>query len=395
MSVNYVEIKSHIEKQIRNFFNNTDLYPYEEDHPGDYRVIDLGDKLKFKLIRSQSYSTDETTIIKGIESVIKEYLHYQNTQIFDEISNLIPIKAISYYFNKIDSNYDPHIITELIILIDSFASQTYEGRRLSLSISINPSSKDGKILFSEYFSHDFSKVLGYSLETIIDFDSMGNFLNYSENIIKDKDVYSPYFYSSIASQSKNKLIISLNYNGDILLFNKGQLLFSKRRGFWKFYHFDAILKQVSFGNKHFDESIRKEIILSCLDISFAKSGGCIAFINKKDKNKVITIISKDDIIQDETSIKTKAVKRFLNGMKFQNISRLQRKELIGIDGATIIDDEGNIIAVGAIIKLNERSHNGGGRTASAKELAKYGTSFKISNDGPIIAYDNDDELSIG
>src|SRR5208283_766954 len=120
-------------------------------------------------------------------------------------------------------------------------------------------------------------------------------------------IYSPYFYSSIASQADNKILISLNYNGDILIFYKKQLLFSKRRGYWKFYQFDAIIRQVSFENKYFSEPIRKEIILTCLDVSFAKSGGCIAYINKKNESRVREKLNVDDIVSLQRSTKTKVL----------------------------------------------------------------------------------------
>lgn len=42
-----------------------------------------------------------------------------------------------------------------------------------------------------------------------------------------------------------------------------------------------------------------------------------------------------------------------------------RTELISMDGATIIDYDGNIISVGAIIK-NDSGSYGGGRGAAAK-----------------------------
>ena len=86
--------------------------------------------------------------------------------------------------------------------------------------------------------------------------------------------------------------------------------------------------------------------------------------------------------------KTANLLRIINGRKFQELSRKLRQELIGIDGATIIDYEGNILAVGAIIKI-EAGSVGGGRLAAAKTLSNYGISMKISADGRIEGFRTD------
>ena len=68
------------------------------------------------------------------------------------------------------------------------------------------------------------------------------------------------------------------------------------------------------------------------------------------------------------------------------MDRKLRCELAGLDGATIIDKDGNVIAIGAIIQ-NEAGSSGGGRGAAAKKLSSFGGfSIKISTDGYIEVY---------
>ena len=59
-----------------------------------------------------------------------------------------------------------------------------------------------------------------------------------------------------------------------------------------------------------------------------------------------------------------------------------------MDGATILNKKGDILAVGAIIQ-NESGSYGGGRGAAAKRLSKYGMAIKISTDGYIEVYINE------
>lgn len=81
-------------------------------------------------------------------------------------------------------------------------------------------------------------------------------------------------------------------------------------------------------------------------------------------------------------IKSSNLITLIAGRKFYELDRKLRLELMSIDGATIVDADGNILAVGAIIKI-EAGSTGGGRLAAARTLSKYGMSIKISNDGRI------------
>ena len=75
----------------------------------------------------------------------------------------------------------------------------------------------------------------------------------------------------------------------------------------------------------------------------------------------------------------------INCKKFYELDRQLRQDLLAIDGATIVDSEGDIVAVGAIIQI-EAGSSGGGRLAATKTLSKYGVAIKISADGMIEGY---------
>jgi len=67
------------------------------------------------------------------------------------------------------------------------------------------------------------------------------------------------------------------------------------------------------------------------------------------------------------------------------LDRRLRQELVAIDGATLIDHKGTILAVGAILKIAGGS-TGGGRLAAAKALSKLGVGIKVSQDGGITGF---------
>ncbi|MBQ8444301.1 MAG: diadenylate cyclase, partial [Clostridia bacterium] len=87
----------------------------------------------------------------------------------------------------------------------------------------------------------------------------------------------------------------------------------------------------------------------------------------------------------QNCVKVQSLRKIVNGKPFHELSRRLRQELVSMDGATIIDSDGSIIAVGAIIKI-EAGSEGGGRLAAATTLSKYGIAIKISQDGIMKAF---------
>lgn len=118
-------------------------------------------------------------------------------------------------------------------------------------------------------------------------------------------------------------------------------------------------------------------------------------IGKETDPERIQAILNDDVINEikkdakKRVTKRKFISSFLYYQKSSNyivIDRKLRCELTGLDGATILDQNGDLIAVGAIIQ-NDAGSSGGGRGAAAKKLSGYGGfAVKISTDGYIETY---------
>jgi hypothetical protein len=76
------------------------------------------------------------------------------------------------------------------------------------------------------------------------------------------------------------------------------------------------------------------------------------------------------------------LQRAIDGRPFHALDRRLRQEILAIDGATILDHTGQLLAAGAILKVPGGS-SGGGRRAAAVALAAYGVGIKVSADGGI------------
>ena len=93
-------------------------------------------------------------------------------------------------------------------------------------------------------------------------------------------------------------------------------------------------------------------------------------------------------IQSSNCVKSATILKIIGNKKFHELNRKLREELVAMDGATIVDYDGTIIATGAIIKI-EAGSKAGGRLAATKTLARYGVAIKISQDGIIQGYTYD------
>ena len=91
----------------------------------------------------------------------------------------------------------------------------------------------------------------------------------------------------------------------------------------------------------------------------------------------------------EKMIRRKLLRKFTQKHHFHKLDRKLRGELIALDGACIIDSNGAVYSFGAIIQ-NDSGSATGGRSAAAKKLSKYGAAVKISTDGYIDIFVNED-----
>ncbi len=130
----------------------------------------------------------------------------------------------------------------------------------------------------------------------------------------------------------------------------------------------------------------RAVYATCLDVSFSRTGGCIAIAKQKKRARCSDYLQDDDLLQKPTTPKA-ALLNHLTGHPFEQIPRPIREEMAGIDGAIVLDHKGNVITAGAIVRVPGGS-DGGGRKAAAKALSRLGLAIKISADGGITAFND-------
>jgi len=421
---------SFVQDNILSMFTGSEIIGEEESSPRDACVAQdssgsllikfkRSDNYRFIIKRVQPFKTFEISLVKSIiEEVSAIYTNKITDDFIKGLEGLIIEKAICKALTKSASN----TLSSLITNINTWGLRTYEGKKISfgfiLTNKLSGKQTNPNLHISKMLKRDFCALISDGSNTCMEISRDGYLTSYiTLPKTENQSLLAPIKYLKIASLCTGSRIgVCLLEEGDILIFKDRNLLFAKRNGKWVSFSHEEIIGKLSDRSDEVEE-VRKAIYLSALDLSFSKDGGCIVHVNNGDKFNVLKHINATDVlfkdcydyiqqesinqsffkvvdewdtsippfeefINEEKCIKTANLIKIINGRKFQDLDRKLRLELLGIDGATIIDYDGNILAVGAIIKI-EAGSLGGGRLAAAKTLSNYGISIKVSADGSI------------
>jgi len=364
-------------------FVNPRTISFKVNRADDYR-------LQFRRVQPFAQKTDparETLVIDAYVKVLE--------RMSDELKGPLKDDLLSTFQRRVvaEVTAEPGEGAKLLTVIDHmalWATRLYEGAPIASAIGIDPAVSGAKSLpLANLAEQDFFAVLSNGFDTML---TLSKHLNFTGHVVLDATPsargYCPWRHSAIAvwtSGGKGRIAVVLNRLGEVLIFRDGQLLFARRSGKWHFLTHDPIIRQMGVPK---DEDIRKAIYETALDASFARTGACIGVIAAGGMKLAEGMIADTDRLSERRSDKAKAIARIVNGKKFHELDRTLRQELAAIDGATVVDHEGNIVAVGAILKMAGGSTSGG-RTAAAKQLATLGLGVKISQDGGISGYRRD------
>jgi succinate dehydrogenase flavin-adding protein (antitoxin of CptAB toxin-antitoxin module) len=287
---------------------------------------------------------------------------------------------------------DDTLLPEILRVMQKWSSQTYEGARISVSIGVDPVPIPSRIStthFSDLIQQDYAKVLSNGLDTLLVLSPSGHVVEHlalterATGRARKLDSYTPDRYRPLAEWTTgSRVAFALNRHGEILVFKRQQLQFAFRRGRWCHFPHDAVVNRM--GGSAQQKNVMRAVYASCLDISFARTGACIAVSTGKSAAEMSDYVSRDDLLDKSATDKSLLLKHLL-GKPFPSIPRRLREEIGALDGAVLLDGTGVVIAAGAIVSVPGGSE-GGGRRAAAKALSRLGLAVKVSADGAITAF---------
>lgn len=434
--MNKIRFLEFLHDYILKMFTGSEIIGEEMSSPRDNIIAGAdGGAVKVKFSREDNYRI----IIKRaqpfknfemhlIRSIIEEMHKINDLNITDDykkgLKNLIIEKAIC----KSLTNSSSKTLSALLTEMSYWSQRTYEGNQTELGFIVTNkkigSKTNANLHISKFLQKDFSALLSDGQNSFLEISADGFVTNYiSPAKFADTSLFAPYKYLHLAMLcTGSKIGICLSEQGDVLVFKNKSLLFAKKGGVWLCFSHDEIISKLSEHAGEYEE-VRRAIYISALDTSFNRCGGCIVHVNSGDSYNVLKHIDEADVLYkdsydfiqqekinqsffgglennttevptfdqflyEEKCLKTATLQKLIDGKKFQELDRKFRQELIAIDGAVVIDYDGKILAVGAIIKI-EAGSSGGGRLAAAKTLSNYGISIKISNDGTMQGFKMD------
>ncbi len=269
------------------------------------------------------------------------------------------------------------------LVIDQ-ATKTYEGVRVTVNVAVDLSSQAaGMDDLTEFFTRSWTSVVGSGLDTAILVNAKGEVVKVMNLEAEGDVVTSPERMRRLASWTAAPGLVGLaaTRSGEIYVFTNSSALFVYRNAQWRGFTIDGIQRLRWYGGGTILLTTKDTALASLLDASAAHHGACLGIVRSPAKAAVAALVDETDRWDHDDNLR----RRVLNFERFDELSRRQRLEMLSMDGATLLDRNGNILAAGAILKIKGGS-TGGGRTAAAQAISHYGVGIKVSQDGPITAF---------
>jgi hypothetical protein len=357
--------------------------------------VEKKDAYRLILTRPQPYAdpqkpdgvvVPEISVVQAFVAVVSSMAHQLTTPLKQDLLSTFQRHVVAIALGSTD---DHRILLSGIDLLTDWANRLYEGSPIAGSIGFRHNPQDAEaIQLSDFGKNDFGAVVSNGHDTLLEFDFDGRFIQHlSLTSSHGLPRYCPLRQAPIAEWTGNdhkrrRVAFALNRLGEILAFRDKQLLFARRSGRWRFLTHSPIVSQM--GNQ-FRRELRREVYKTCLDASFARTGACIGMVDSARSMEWLELLNPEDSLDSSTSVKVKAIRKMVKYHTFPQLDRRLRQELVAIDGATLLSEIGELLAVGAILKIPAGSQ-GGGRLAAAKVLGNIGLGIKVSQDGSITGF---------
>ena len=361
-------------------YRDPNTIAFKVQREDDYRLL---------LKRSQAFAKasevvmPELSIVQAFVDIVAQMATFLQSDLKQDILSTFQRRVVA---RAVAGKSRETLVLSGIDQLSHWGSRLYEGAPIAASIGFrNSRQPNTSVRLKDIADNDFGAVLGNGFDTLLEFDFRSRLISHRELKSQgDWPSFCPLRQSAIAewtSRHQKRVALTLNRLGEILVLRDRQLLFARRSGSWHFLTHDPVVSQMSLprGNRN----IRVSIYETCLDASFARTGACIGVISGGSKGDWRELVDEADQLDRHASTKTRAISKMISGSKFHQLDRRLRQELAAIDGATVISHLGDVLAVGAILRIPGGSV-GGGRLAAATALSAKGLGIKVSQDGGII-----------
>lgn len=341
--------------------------------------------------RAPAFSGDEALFVSSYADALEEFGYvpsvFATTASEDVLTRAIAVRCAQ-------GGLQPITVESVMRAIMRHAARTYEGTRVAVNICLDINEPNTATPLTDFLQQPWAPIFGSGLGSAVLLGSDGSASRVIELPgVEAADVLAPEMFAGVAqwTNAQGRIRLSITRAGEIYLFGRGQLLLARRNSQWRGFPIDALLASGWFGTtgRHLGPGVKGALLTSLLDASAAHHGACLGILyNANSEQAVRNLVDPGDRWDAPGNHRT----TMFNDGNFLALSRRHRLEMLSMDGATLLNQGGTILAAGAILRVQGGSP-GGGRTAAARAIARHGIGIKISQDGPVKAFVQvDDQL---
>jgi hypothetical protein len=208
---------------------------------------------------------------------------------------------------------------------------------------------------------------------------------------------TPYRSHALATAGNRNVCVVLSPSHEIKLFAEGVHVFSFRNARWHLLDLQAKYEMwaASVGNA----SLAERLFQIAVDLADAREGALFVVLRDPEIALPLLVAPGDqlDAARPPGNLDNPTRGQLLQMLQGRSATSIDPSVLAGLartDGATVVDPDGRLLAVGAILLHSEpiEPHSSlaveGARTTAAMAAGRYGAVLKVSEDGLITFYDH-------
>jgi hypothetical protein len=248
--------------------------------------------------------------------------------------------------------------------------------------------------------------LSDGMETVFLINRKGEVLDiveiarYAEPVKLSVPCTARYRPHSLATTGNGHLCIVLSPSHEIKVFAEGLQIFSFRNARWHLLDLQAKydIWQEAIGNA----ALSERLFQTAGDLADSREGALFVFLRDPEASLSQLVAPADQLdVVRHTGGAVPSRAQLLHMLRGRNVHELDPAVLRGLartDGATVVDRNGRLLAVGAILLHSEppEPHSSlaveGARTTAAMAAARFGAVLKVSEDGLITFYNQQEKI---
>lgn len=223
---------------------------------------------------------------------------------------------------------------------------------------------------------------------------------YTEPAPLDVPCSMQYRSHALTTARNGNLVIVLSPTHEIKVFAEGTQVFSFRNARWHL--LDVQAKYEMWSAAVGSAALAERLFQTALDLADMREGALFVVLREATQSLPLLVAPGDqlDVMRDGTSeVPSRAqLMHMLRGRTATDLDPAVLAGLARTDGATVMERNGRLLAVGAILLHTEppEPHSSlaveGARTTAAMAAGRYGAVLKVSEDGLITFYDQQERI---